>query len=180
MFIQVSLMLLQHSVSIIYSIVQNSSTLWSFPFVFAREDHQSRGQGKVIACHRQDPQSSTPRTKLVRNPKIASLGWKMEKSWDLFGWATQDFTCHCRAWKQGKRRKVRNIPSPVIHFPVQGSQTRASAGLVRERSPWQAEHSSRPFYGAAMRFSTCKRHSKPGAFQVSLKFQSLKQKGKGI
>lgn len=87
MCIQVSLMLLQYSVSIIYSIVQNSSKLWSFPFIFTREAHQSRGQGQtqVTACHRQDPQCFIPRTKLVRNPKIASLGWKMEKSWDLFG-----------------------------------------------------------------------------------------------
>lgn len=54
--IQLSLMLLQYSVSIIYSFVQNSSKLWWFPFVSAREAHQSRGQ-----WHRQGSESVTDR-----------------------------------------------------------------------------------------------------------------------
>lgn len=43
------------------------------------------GTDKGQNCDRQVPQPVIPRTKLVRNSKITSLGWKMEKGWDLFG-----------------------------------------------------------------------------------------------
>lgn len=53
------------------------------------------------AWDRQAPQSFTPRTKLVRNPKITSPGWKMEKRLGFI------WKCH-----------------PRLHLPLQSLEKR--------------------------------------------------------
>lgn len=88
MFEQLSLTFLQYSASIIYSCYSKFLKVMVVPICLCQGSPSVQGteaQTSDRACDRQAPQSFTQRTKLVRNPKITSLIWKMEKGWDLFG-----------------------------------------------------------------------------------------------
>lgn len=181
MFIQISWMLLQYSVSTIYSYCSEFLKVTVVPICLCQGSPSVQGtvaQTSDRACDRQAPQSFAQRTELVRNPKITILVWKMEKGWDLFGWATQ--RVHLPLWSLEERLSLTFLLLPFSStnlFPCPRLPNKALWWCGKGKTPMTGRTQLKAFLWGCHQVQHLQNTVRTRGFPSFSKVSELKAKG---